>query len=281
MNELEPKQRPIEIIESEINFYKTQTATGIIEIGKRLIEAKSQLPHGEWGKWLEDKVEFSQDTARNFMRVAESFPNPETIRNLPISKVYALLDVPQCDRDDFIQNTPVEDMTTRELQKAIKRAKELEQMLEIEKGKPPKVVKEAVEVEPSDYRMLKNRIEIRDQEIESLTRQKEALELKANRTEADAENYQKLKQQIEFLSNQKSDLARQIESATELSGLAVRIDNLLKNELAPVRYSRVFERMDSEVARENLFEIIEAVEGWCYEIRQMIPAQYRKVTVVK
>lgn len=281
MNELESKQRPIEIIESEINFYKTQTATGIIEIGKRLIEAKAQLPHGEWGKWLEEKVEFSQWTATRFIRVAQELSNSTALTNLPQTKVFLLLDVPQGQREDFIQSNPVEDMTTRELQKAIKRAKELEQMLEIEKGKPPKVVKETVEVEPSDYRMLKNRIEIRDQEIESLTRQKEVLELKANRTEADAENYQKLKQQIEFLSNQKSDLARQIESATELSGLAVRIDNLLKNELAPVRYSRVFERMDSEVARENLFEIIEAVEGWCYEIRQMIPAQYRKVTVVK
>ena len=129
--------RPLSVIETEISFYKTQTATGIIEIGKRLIEAKAQLQHGEWLPWLKDKIEFSEDTARNFMRVAEQFPNTETIRNLNISKVYALLDVPSEEREEFLQQKhevkgeqkTVDEMTTRELQKAIADKKKVEEQL--------------------------------------------------------------------------------------------------------------------------------------------------------
>lgn len=62
------------------------------------------------------------------MRVAESFPNSETIRNLSVSKVYALLSVPQDQREEFIsqphevngETKTVDEMTSRELQKTIK-----------------------------------------------------------------------------------------------------------------------------------------------------------------
>ena len=42
-----PSQRSIDQITLEINFYKAQTAQNIIEIGKRLIEAKQQLQHAQ------------------------------------------------------------------------------------------------------------------------------------------------------------------------------------------------------------------------------------------
>lgn len=88
MNEI---QRPLEVIESEIAFYKTQTATGIIEIGKRLTEAKEQLPHGEWGKWLEKKVEFTQRAAQKFMRIASEYGNTNAHSHLGTEKLWQLL----------------------------------------------------------------------------------------------------------------------------------------------------------------------------------------------
>src|SRR5665648_145701 len=136
MNEIE---RSLDVIETEINFYKGQTAIGIIEIGKRLIEAKAQLKHGEWGKWLEEKVKFSERTARYFMKSYEEFgSNTNALADLPQTKIFALLDVPQDQREEFIATTPIDDMTTRQLQQVIKEKKELEQMLENEKNKPAK-----------------------------------------------------------------------------------------------------------------------------------------------
>lgn len=120
--------RSVDQITLEINFYKAQTAQNIIEIGKRLIEAKQQLQHGEWLPWLRDKVQFTERSAQNFMRIAQEFSNTKTLADLPYTKLLTLLQVPEGDRDEFIQKShlidgqekAVKDMSTRELQQAIK-----------------------------------------------------------------------------------------------------------------------------------------------------------------
>jgi Protein of unknown function (DUF3102) len=64
----------------------------IIEIGRRLIEAKQIAGHGNWLPWLEHEFGWGVDTAQNFMNVASAagkfgkFPN----LNLPISGLYLL-----------------------------------------------------------------------------------------------------------------------------------------------------------------------------------------------
>ncbi|ERI90962.1 hypothetical protein HMPREF1982_03524 [Clostridiales bacterium oral taxon 876 str. F0540] len=76
--------------------------------------------------------------------MAEEFGERNTYSELPISKLYALLDVSQEEREEFIsesheingQSKTVDEMTTRELQQAIKAKKEAEsksQQLEQEK----------------------------------------------------------------------------------------------------------------------------------------------------
>lgn len=44
-----------------------------IEIGRLLLEAKGLVPHGEWGKWLAENVEYSESTANNLMRCFKEF----------------------------------------------------------------------------------------------------------------------------------------------------------------------------------------------------------------
>ncbi len=124
LNEIQ--QTEITKLETEIVMLKTQTAQNIIEIGKRLIKAKEMLPHGEWGNWLEEKVEFTQQTANKFMRVASEMANYSTSFNLTGSKIYELLSLPETERETFMQTQPIEDMTTRELRQAIKEKKELQ-----------------------------------------------------------------------------------------------------------------------------------------------------------
>lgn len=127
--------RPLEQIESEIDFYKGQFASNTIEIGKRLIEAKALVKHGEWGKWLEEKVNFSHTSAKRFMQVSTEFKDYATLRTLGTGKIFALLSIPQEDREDFITSShevngetkTVDEMTTRQLQQAIKDKKTLEE----------------------------------------------------------------------------------------------------------------------------------------------------------
>jgi len=83
----------IQQIETEIILLKNQTAQNIIEIGKRLNQAKELVPHGEWGKWLEEKVEFTQRTAQKFMRIAKEYANTNASSFLGTEKLWLLLDV--------------------------------------------------------------------------------------------------------------------------------------------------------------------------------------------
>ncbi|MFT5871131.1 MAG: chromosome segregation ATPase [Clostridium sp.] len=119
----------VDTLTTEILFLKQQTAQNIIEIGKRLVAVKEGLPHGEFGKWLDEKVDFSQQTANKFMKVANEFEDYATLRNLGTGKIFALLSLPQEEREEFIQTNPVEGMTTKEFQQAIKDKKELENKL--------------------------------------------------------------------------------------------------------------------------------------------------------
>ena len=148
MNEI---TRPLEVIETEINFYKQQTASGIIEIGKRLIEAKKQLSHGEWGKWLEDKVDFTQRTASRFMKCAEEYSSNWTpVSNLGQSKLFALLSVPSEEREEFINEThqingeekTVFEMTKRELEQTIKERDQYKKEIDKISSQKDKVSKE-------------------------------------------------------------------------------------------------------------------------------------------
>lgn len=119
--------RDIGTIEFEIISLKNQAANTAmlyyIEIGKRLTEAKALVPHGEWGKWLEEKVEFEKSTANNLMKIYEEYgssPNLQAIGNWGYTKTVKLMTLPSEYREEFVQNNDIENMSTRELDKAIK-----------------------------------------------------------------------------------------------------------------------------------------------------------------
>lgn len=137
--------RSIEVITAEIWLYKQQAGAAILEIGRRLNEAKAQLSHGEWLPWLEEKVEFSEVTAQRFMRLAREYENPSLVTDLGASKALQLLALPASERDEFIaekhevsgQEKTVLEMSKRELAQAIKerdearkKASELEHTME-------------------------------------------------------------------------------------------------------------------------------------------------------
>ena len=133
--EAEFEERTPEIVAAEIRQIADQTRKMVlnssIEIGKRLCEAKEMVPHGEWGSWLEKEVNFKQSTANNLMRIYTEYGDiqgelwgasakSQTFGNLSYSQAVALLAVPAEEREEFVKENHVEDMSTRELQEAIK-----------------------------------------------------------------------------------------------------------------------------------------------------------------
>ena len=121
-------ERNIETITTEILQLKQDAGNAILGIGQRLIEAKSMLPHGKWIPWPTEQVEFSERTAQSFMRLAREWSNPQALADLGATKALALLALPPDERERFIEENHVVDgeaktaaeMTTRELEKAVK-----------------------------------------------------------------------------------------------------------------------------------------------------------------
>ncbi|RJE49273.1 MULTISPECIES: DUF3102 domain-containing protein [unclassified Dehalobacter] len=119
------------VIAAEINMIKYQTEriylAAAVEIGRRLTEAKALLKHGEWGKWLEESVDFSQSRANKLMRIFTEYgagqltsSNSDSNPNLNYSQAVLLLGIPKEERAQFIVDLDIEGMTNQELRQAVK-----------------------------------------------------------------------------------------------------------------------------------------------------------------
>lgn len=141
MSEIIAAYRDINTITAEIRTIKQSVGylllNSYIELGRRLVEAKELLPHGEWGAWLRDEAEFSQSTANNMMNIFREYgadqaslfgeAKSQTLGNLTYSKAVALLQVPAEEREEFAETHHVEELSTRELERLIKEKKEAEE----------------------------------------------------------------------------------------------------------------------------------------------------------
>ncbi len=219
--------RDTEVIAAEINHIKDQTRIMVlnnsIEIGRRLVEAKSIISHGQWGNWLEEKVNYSARTAQNLMRIFEEYgsnqislfgdSNSQAFANLSYSQAVALLAIPDIEeRETFVVENKVEEMSTRELQQAIKEKekaeKELEEALRIAeelKTKAKQIEHEKVNLE-SDVRVKDESLKVSKESIEKL---QDTLEREREGAKAELD---KLKETIEDM---KQELSNAGESLTD------------------------------------------------------------------
>lgn len=130
--------RDIRTITAEILVLTQQAQQSALasacQIGKRLIEAKELVGHGEWGDYLKNEVAYSQSTANNFMRLYRELgenPNSQALANLGPTQALRLLALPEAEREEFAQQHDVAQMSTRELEQAIKEKKTAQEMLAI------------------------------------------------------------------------------------------------------------------------------------------------------
>ena len=127
--------RTASTIAAEIRILDRQAATTclhyIIEIGRRLVEAKSLVEDGQWLNYIKTELNYEKSTAQNYMRLYErfgtgqkslfsSFTETETFGNLTYTKALALLKVPEEELEEFAEEHDIESMSTRELQQAIR-----------------------------------------------------------------------------------------------------------------------------------------------------------------
>ncbi len=125
-----------DILAAEIRTIKSQTGRMVlnasIEVGRRLTEAKAKLPHGSWGEYLKNEVDYSPSQAQNLMRVFREYGSDQqslfggeaksqTFGRLTFSQALSLLVIlDEGEREKFVLENDVEHMSVRELNEALK-----------------------------------------------------------------------------------------------------------------------------------------------------------------
>lgn len=226
--------RDADVIAAEINIIKAQTrkmlVTNAIEIGRRLVEAKSMVASGRWGEYLERQVDYSQSTAENLMKLFreygdnqeslfDSFPKSETFGKLSYTQALALLAVPADEREQFAEQNDVASMSTRELQEAIKAR-------DMAKSEKEKLCQE--------LDLIKGELEDAVQEIRSIGEESDRNFRKAQETES--ENA-RLREKIRQAEKEKADAAVSVEQ--------------IKAQLAKAQEQEKTARADLKKAQEH------------------------------
>ena len=195
----------IKVIVQQTRFVMT---TAAVEIGRRLVEAKELVPHGEWGEWLQRELDFSKSRANDLMRLYNEIGqdqekmfggNLQTFGNLPYTKVLKLLAIPEEEREAFAEENHVADMSTRELDAAVREYKEKLEQAETEKASLQGQLDAAKETIAGQNKLQLTRVG----ELDKARKAKEDAEATANR----------LRREIETEQAKTRDALRQAEAA--------------------------------------------------------------------
>lgn len=249
---------------SEINLITEQTKQMVlmnfIELGKRLTEAKAMVKHGEWGNWLKERVNYSQRTANNMMKLYKEYgesgiaQKSQSIASLSVTQAVAMLEIPEEERERFAEQSNAKDLTIRELKAEIAKAKA------------------ALEEEQSSTKTALSKAQERhEQEIARLKEQAEKAMSEKARIEGELERQEK--RQAELLQGKDDEAKERIDAAVkkereELARTSEEVD-ALQAELAKMADSHK-EELESirEEERRKLQEELDAKDREIGEARK-------------
>ena len=103
---------------------------GVVQIGRRLEEAKQLVPQGEWLAYLDKELGYKPSTAQNYMRIAREFGDGQVglsgktpgdfFGNLGYSQLLPLLGLPEEEREQLAEEHDLAGMSSREIQALVR-----------------------------------------------------------------------------------------------------------------------------------------------------------------
>lgn len=270
---------------SEIRMITEQTKQVVlfnsIEIGRRLTEAKAMVKRGTWGTWLKERVDYSQRTANNFMKIYQEYgrnglaEKSQALANLSYTQALALIDLPEDEHARFAEERKAGEMALRRLQEEVRQEKE-----------KVTAVKElanrnAAEAEAKFADALKQK----DTQMAKLTAEKakvaaqiEALEKRA--AEAEKSNQKRQKEAIGIaLEEERKKLDAAAEKQSELLKQIDELNGQRDRQVTEAR-RKAEEEMNAKFAKERaeLEEKERAAKAVADVARKQIDAAKRQVT---
>ena len=226
----------------------SMSAMMLADAGRRLIEIKGRIPHGQFESWCADNLEFSKSKAEKMMKLAERvddesslFSKTETFTDIGISRVWALLAAPEEVAAEVIETNDVESMTVRELKAELARVKE---------------EKEAAE----------RKAEMIDHNNDDIRKELASMQRKLSETVSEKE----FAEMQAAAQAQKEDLTKELsEAKAEAADIQAKLDKA-KEDLKKQKAKQ----KDLEAARDE--EVKKAIEGKTAEIEEQAAARARE-----
>lgn len=242
-----------EIIQIEENACRVALDSAI-RIGEKLCEAKEIAGHGDWAKWCEENLNYSQRKAERFMKIYSEYGDENslylkstTLSNLSISKALSLLDLPKEDVEKFAEKHDVGELSTRQLEEEIRKLKE-------EKTKSEEAAKEAsacienLETEIKDLKEDKLKIEDAQKAASDYVEKLEVEVESLKKAGADSEEVKKIQAKLEKEKEKTKELKDRLNAEKEDRQKAV--DKALLDEKEKI----------TEEARKQSAEELQAVK---------------------
>ncbi len=197
--------RSIEIVTAEIHTIRDNVARvfmdGVVQIGRRLEEAKQLVPQGEWLAYLDKELGYKPSTAQNYMRIAREFGDGQVglsgktpgdfFGNLGYSQLLPLLGLPEEEREQLAEEHDLAGMSSREIQALVKERDEA-------KANADKLRK--------DVGHLKDKLEDADKDLSDyqhrLHDEKQKTKAQAEAAKANAETAAELQRRLDALEQQ-------------------------------------------------------------------------------
>lgn len=225
-------------IEYRITYHMRGAYANILEVGRALCEAKDQglVPHGEWEAWVRRTADMSERTAQRLMQAAREVPAGSAMEKLPISKIQAILALPEPEREAVAEKAAAENMSLRKLQNEVDGLRKIKQAAEREARQA-------------------------NQRADNAARSLERAMGEANRYRRDMEIVQCEKQALETkLDGTRELLRKQIEAAkaapaTGISEEARQEISRLKAALADAEQMAEYQAEQRQQAQQELMEI--------------------------
>lgn len=253
--EISIENKSTEQLTAEVNVRYRQaeqlagmSAMMLADAGKRLIEIKARIPHGQFETWCADNLEFSKSKAEKMMKLAERvadenslFSKTETFTDIGISRVWALLAAPEEVAAEVIETNDVESMTVRELKAELARVKE---------------EKEAAE----------RKAEMIDHNNDDIRKELASMQRKLSETVSEEE----FAEMQAAAQAQKEDLTKELsEAKAKAADIQAKLDKA-KEDLKKQKAKQ----KDLEAARDE--EVKKALEGKTAEIEEQAAARARE-----
>ena len=242
------------VIATEINVIKAHTnkilLNSAVEIGKRLKEAKQIGRHGNWENWLEKEVSYSQRTATNLMRIYEEYGSKllenqigNPLADLGYTQAVAMLKLDFEERENLMIEHDITEMSTRELEEAIKEKialKEEKEMLQVqietqtEKGSKLETELQEKIKKIEEYEELVKKAKEETKKLKAKIKEQEASET----DEEDTAELENLRLEIETKKNEINELKEQLKekpTQIEVERVVEKVPEGLQEEISNLK----------------------------------------------